>query len=103
MSSVQSPPGRNDPCPCGSGKKFKQCCLGKAASPQAEAKKHVLPIVLAVVAVVVGIGVGVSRDVSSGVVVAVSLLLVAGGAYAFMNVPPPDPKGGNPGAINFGN
>jgi len=21
--------GRNDPCPCGSGKKFKQCCLGK--------------------------------------------------------------------------
>ncbi|EBS3384237.1 YecA family protein, partial [Salmonella enterica subsp. enterica serovar Corvallis] len=19
--------GRNDPCPCGSGKKFKQCCL----------------------------------------------------------------------------
>ncbi|HEX6573504.1 MAG TPA: SEC-C metal-binding domain-containing protein [Gemmatimonadaceae bacterium] len=24
-------PGRNDPCPCGSGKKFKKCC-GKAAS-----------------------------------------------------------------------
>ena len=22
--------GRNDPCPCGSGKKHKQCCLGKA-------------------------------------------------------------------------
>lgn len=21
--------GRNDPCPCGSGKKFKKCCLGK--------------------------------------------------------------------------
>ena len=21
--------GRNDPCPCGSGKKFKNCCLGK--------------------------------------------------------------------------
>lgn len=19
-------PGRNDPCPCGSGKKYKQCC-----------------------------------------------------------------------------
>jgi uncharacterized protein len=26
--------GRNDPCPCGSGKKFKKCCLGKE---QAEA------------------------------------------------------------------
>jgi hypothetical protein len=23
--------GRNDPCPCGSGKKFKKCCAGKAA------------------------------------------------------------------------
>lgn len=22
--------GRNDPCPCGSGKKFKKCCMGKA-------------------------------------------------------------------------
>ena len=21
--------GRNDPCPCGSGKKFKQCCASK--------------------------------------------------------------------------
>ena len=21
--------GRNDPCPCGSGRKFKRCCLGK--------------------------------------------------------------------------
>ncbi|MGH7366119.1 MAG: SEC-C metal-binding domain-containing protein [Candidatus Rokuibacteriota bacterium] len=25
--------GRNDPCPCGSGKKFKKCCLSAAASP----------------------------------------------------------------------
>ena len=23
--------GRNDPCPCGSGKKYKKCCLGKNA------------------------------------------------------------------------
>jgi SEC-C motif-containing protein len=22
-------PGRNEPCPCGSGKKYKHCCLGK--------------------------------------------------------------------------
>jgi len=25
--------GRNDPCPCGSGKKFKKCCLNGAQSP----------------------------------------------------------------------
>jgi hypothetical protein len=24
--------GRNDPCPCGSGKKYKKCCLGKEPS-----------------------------------------------------------------------
>ena len=23
---VESAPGRNDPCPCGSGKKYKKCC-----------------------------------------------------------------------------
>jgi SEC-C motif len=26
-------PGRNDPCPCGSGRKYKQCCLAKDAAP----------------------------------------------------------------------
>ena len=25
--------GRNDPCPCGSGKKFKKCCLGNGEPP----------------------------------------------------------------------
>ena len=26
---ANSQPGRNDPCPCGSGKKYKNCCLGR--------------------------------------------------------------------------
>jgi hypothetical protein len=26
--------GRNDPCPCGSGGKYKKCCLGKDAGPR---------------------------------------------------------------------
>jgi len=25
----QEKPGRNDPCPCGSGKKYKKCCYPK--------------------------------------------------------------------------
>lgn len=28
-----SPVGRNDPCPCGSGKKYKKCCLPKKPGP----------------------------------------------------------------------
>ncbi len=26
--------GRNSPCPCGSGKKYKQCCLGNQSTPE---------------------------------------------------------------------
>ncbi len=28
--SASKSPGRNDPCPCGSGKKYKKCCLNKS-------------------------------------------------------------------------
>ncbi len=30
--------GRNDPCPCGSGKKYKQCCMSKPKPPRFKAK-----------------------------------------------------------------
>lgn len=34
-----SVPGRNDPCPCGSGRKYKQCCLPREqTSPRSEAQ-----------------------------------------------------------------
>jgi uncharacterized protein YecA (UPF0149 family) len=26
---TEKPVGRNDPCPCGSGKKFKKCCMSR--------------------------------------------------------------------------
>ncbi len=32
---VAPKPGRNDPCPCGSGKRFKRCCLLKIGPPAA--------------------------------------------------------------------
>ena len=31
IAAVQSKPGVNDPCHCGSGTKYKKCCKGKAA------------------------------------------------------------------------
>ena len=34
-------PGRNDPCPCGSGKKYKHCCEGKASPRPAAASSAV--------------------------------------------------------------
>jgi tetratricopeptide (TPR) repeat protein len=35
-------PGRNDPCPCGSGKKYKKCCL--ARDQAAEAAERAVPL-----------------------------------------------------------
>ena len=31
--------GRNDPCPCGSGLKYKKCCLGKVSTSANDLKK----------------------------------------------------------------
>jgi tetratricopeptide (TPR) repeat protein len=39
-------PGRNDPCPCGSGKKYKRCCEGRAAPlRQAPSPAEINPII----------------------------------------------------------
>jgi hypothetical protein len=39
MSAVVSaPPGRNQPCHCGSGRKYKHCCLGKDQAQAAAAR-----------------------------------------------------------------
>ncbi len=32
--------GRNDPCPCGSGRKYKRCCIGKDSIPQVNLAKR---------------------------------------------------------------
>ncbi|MGB5444154.1 MAG: SEC-C domain-containing protein [Psychromonas sp.] len=37
--------GRNDPCPCGSGKKYKRCCMSSASKTQAEVFDDVEQIV----------------------------------------------------------
>ncbi len=39
-------PGRNDPCPCGSGRKFKNCCGGMGRPPTPFGEEVLLPIVL---------------------------------------------------------
>lgn len=39
MSAQTSPrPGRNEPCYCGSGRKYKQCCLAKDEAKAAKAR-----------------------------------------------------------------
>jgi hypothetical protein len=91
---------RNAPCPCGSGKKHKNCCLGK---PIVEIRRRLwLPILLAVLALVAGVVTAVSKGISTGGAVAGGggiLALIVG---LLWDPPPPSSKGKDPGAINFG-
>jgi len=38
-------PGRNDPCPCRSGKKYKHCCEGKVASQLSPSPTEITPLI----------------------------------------------------------
>jgi hypothetical protein len=42
-AAVGTRPGRNDPCPCGSGKKFKRCCLDDNARATTGGASHKSP------------------------------------------------------------
>ncbi len=49
--------GRNDPCPCGSGRKYKQCCALK--------KERMSPVaIVAIAAAVIGIVVAIIYNFS---------------------------------------
>ena len=41
--TAMAKPGRNDPCPCGSGKKYKRCCLEKDQEAECTAFAAALP------------------------------------------------------------
>lgn len=43
-SNATEKTGRNDPCPCGSGKKYKQCCQQQAATVQKQSSPEELAI-----------------------------------------------------------
>ncbi len=56
--------GRNDPCPCGSGKKYKNCCYKRGVLVSKKGQNKVALGVVAVVAVIAGI-VSISKLSSS--------------------------------------
>ena len=100
MTPATAQVGRNAPCPCGSGRKFKQCCLGK--TEELQPRSMVVPGIVAGLGGVAGIVVGMGKGVAGGLAVAVFGLLIAGGIALFRNLPPPGSGGNSPGAINFG-
>ena len=55
--------GRNEACPCGSGKKYKQCCESKAGSSGVQSTVIMLLIAAAIVAAILA---GFSNKGSGG-------------------------------------
>ena len=92
--------GRNDPCPCGSGKKHKHCCLGKGdLATQARNRNFTI---FAVVAVAAGVLSGMIVSTDIGILVGGVGLAVVAAAFWITAPPPTASGGGDPGAINFG-
>lgn len=90
---------RNDPCPCGSGKKYKQCCLGKAASGLNRKTQIALGIAAAALVIAAILYAMVGKD--AAIIVGALGVLGAGAWWLFSD--PPGSKGpGDPGAISYG-
>ena len=98
--------GRNDPCPCGSGDKYKHCHLGREEDGEigANAVKSDsrVAVAIAVAGGILGVVLGATQGVDIGVGVGGGVVLAVGAWVVFRNPPPPRAGGSDPAAINFG-
>ncbi|PID38985.1 MAG: hypothetical protein CSB49_02555 [Proteobacteria bacterium] len=92
---------RNDPCPCGSGQKYKRCCIDK--KPVVATKKGWLYLLLYLTLAVGGsVAVGVSYGWTSGLGTATAALLFGGILSVVVRSPPASGKKSGSSDINFG-
>lgn len=91
---------RNAPCPCGSGEKYKRCCLGVDQGPGLRIRKG--PLTLALVGLAVAIVLLFTHGTDTAGPVAVGAMLVAIGWAVFTDPPPPKGGSGDPAGMNFG-
>ena len=104
--------GRNEPCPCGSGKKYKNCHLGQAltsdgadgiAPPVDEKQKMAQAIIPSLVFILVLGGLGAWWKGGQGLAVGAAIGLFLGIGMVLMRNPPPPADSDSGSAINFGN
>jgi hypothetical protein len=91
---------RNEPCPCGSGLKYKRCCIDKKKVMGRKGWLFAAAFVAAAVGLSVGIGYGYGWK--SGLGTATASLLLGGILYVVRSPPPSSGKGGGASDINFG-
>lgn len=91
---------RNEPCPCGSGKKFKHCCIDKP--PEPATTRWVLPVLGLLVAIAFGLFMGFRYNLLTGFAMGTGVAIIVGIVWAMRSPPPPTGKSGDAAAINFG-
>ena len=91
---------RNDPCPCGSGLKYKRCCLGK--TPPLRGKRLLWSALVVVLAVGAAVVMSVLHGLTTGLGTGVVLLMIAGILHIVRRPPPPGHSRGGPSGLNFG-
>ena len=92
--------GRNEKCPCGSEKKYKQCCLGKGDLEAAKRGRTVLMVSAVLLVVSILVAIFVSRQAG---ILSAAAGVVAIGVWLWLTAQPPKSGSGtNPSAINFG-
>lgn len=91
---------RNEPCPCGSGLKYKRCCLGKGRP--AGSKGWLWPLLFVLVAAGLSVAVGMGYGWKSGLGTSAAAILFGGILYVVRSPPPPSNKKGGGSEINFG-
>ena len=92
---------RNAPCPCESGKKFKQCC-GAPGSRSVRRNTRTRNIIIAVfICIIVGVALGFLVSKTIGEVVGILGFFIVMG-WALFGKPPGSRGGGDPGAIRYG-
>ena len=95
-------PSRNSPCPCGSGNKFKHCCMGKPA-PSVERKKiRRISGGICLVSVIFALSTGYYWGWETSAVIAVLGLMLGGGIALFVKPPPSTKDRSSSGSIDFG-
>jgi len=86
MPSAPVTISRNAPCPCGSGKKYKHCCLGKPIA-LARGKRRLIAVLAMVAVVVAAIVVGWYWGSRNGIFSGIVGGVVVGAVLVFLNAP----------------
>lgn len=91
---------RNEPCPCGSGKKYKHCHLNKDTSQNVKWRKG--PLAIAILGFVTGCVLLFTEGMTiGGPVIAAAIVLPIGWA-TFTDPPPVKGNADNAAALKFG-